>query len=500
MQIIDIGICVNNNDPKGAGRIRYRPYGLYLSEITNGIEYKEWDDNDPLIASPFLPAHINIIPRIKTSVKLIKYDTDKEVQNVEYVTGPFSSPHDFGEETFTSQHKYTTYGGVIVKEKKDIRNKDGKLLPPLTDGSIPKLTDIAFKGNYGSDIIFTDNGLQIRGGFLIDKSNDKKNKQSALDYPKQSKKYNRFSMKKFPKTMVLSEENTIEQTIDKKSINYIIEYDVDDLNTPKFLNFYVYKVINNNNENLDVSVFNTNTGYDKESVKLINLDNTITTPTITRNLDGTIKSAYINIRDIINNLDTNSLNYFNSLYDTEKLYPFYYKPSDKLKSLNTNKTILDNKNLLYSKIQIRNRISPYGLIFSQSSLNPPVNQTKKVVNVLKESLNQDEQTLSSLTSDKIYLLSTNTNTGANITSIDFDSLDKYELTQEDYLSKIEPKTFSTVRGENLYNILIAFKNLLDSHIHNINEPLAKSDPNWIILNDLILTLKDDLLNNSIRIN
>ena len=57
-----------------------------------------------------------------------------------------------------------------------------------------------------------------------------------------------------------------------------------------------------------------------------------------------------------------------------------------------------------------------------------------------------------------------------------------------------------VRGENLYNLILAFKNLMDSHIHNINESLVKSDPNWVKLNELIETLRNDLLNDSIRIN
>ena len=57
-----------------------------------------------------------------------------------------------------------------------------------------------------------------------------------------------------------------------------------------------------------------------------------------------------------------------------------------------------------------------------------------------------------------------------------------------------------VRGENLYNLLMTMKNLIDSHIHNINEPLVKSDPNWVKLNGLIETLRNDLLNDSVRIN
>ena len=86
MKIIDIGVCVNNVDPKGIGRIRYRPYGVYLSEIEGGVSYEEWDERDPLIALPFLPAHINIIPKIQSSVKLIKYDTNKDNDIVKYIT------------------------------------------------------------------------------------------------------------------------------------------------------------------------------------------------------------------------------------------------------------------------------------------------------------------------------------------------------------------------------------------------------------------------------
>jgi hypothetical protein len=105
-----------------------------------------------------------------------------------------------------------------------------------------------------------------------------------------------------------------------------------------------------------------------------------------------------------------------------------------------------------------------------------------------------------LGADKVYILTTSPNSGTNIKAINFNELNEYELTQEDYINKIEPNTYALVRGENLYNLLIAIKNLLDSHIHNINEPLVKSDPNWIKLNNLVESLRNDLLNDSIRIN
>ena len=173
MKFIDIGICVNNKDPKGIGRIRYRPYGVFTSEIENGVKYDEWDEKDPFLAIPFLPLHINIIPQIQQSVKLLKYDTEKDTQNVEYVAGPYTSPHDLQNQTFLVQHQDTTYGGTIVKGTKEIRNKSGKFNSPVTKGSMVDDKDTGVRGNYGSDVFFTENGIQLRGGSLISKNSGK---------------------------------------------------------------------------------------------------------------------------------------------------------------------------------------------------------------------------------------------------------------------------------------------------------------------------------------
>ena len=119
---------------------------------------------------------------------------------------------------------------------------------------------------------------------------------------------------------------------------------------------------------------------------------------------------------------------------------------------------------------------------------------------VQEILNSGEQSFSNLSADKIYITSTSPNTGANISSINFNELNDYELTQDDYINKIDPNTYAMVRGEILYEVLIAIKNLIDSHVHNINKPPIQSDHNWVKLNSLIETLRNDLLNDSIRIN
>ena len=239
MRIIDIGICIDNNDPKGIGRIRYKPKNLYQSEIEKSVTYEQWDENDPFILIPFLPLHINIVPQIQQSVKIIKYDTDKSTQNMEYIAGPFTSSHDLQNQTFLQQHRDTTYGGNIIKDIKDIREKNGKYKNKLSEGTLVKLSDNSIKGNYGSDIIFTENGLQIRGGCWFQKNMVIKNQFGIPNY---GKKMGRLSLKKFQNTMEVFEESETQTTIPIQSLNYILEYDVDNISTPTKTNIYVYKI------------------------------------------------------------------------------------------------------------------------------------------------------------------------------------------------------------------------------------------------------------------
>lgn len=499
MQIIDIGICVDNTDPKGLGRVRYRPYSLYESEIKLAFDYSQWDEFDPFIAIPFLPLHINVVPQEKQSVKLIRYDTEKTSQNVEYVAGPFMSPHNLDGQIFTSQHQGTTYAQEIAKETKDIRNTDGVFNSPASPGAVIKDSDTGFRGKYGSDFIFTENGLQLRGGML--KVKEGRNKQSILDFPQLSKKMGRLSLKKFSKTLQSTEEVTTITEVDTARIKFIVEYEVDDLTNPTELRLFVYKVLPNSGEQFMSNVFSYDSSFntgDENLVKLINTGNTTTDATYTVALDDrSITSGYIELRDALYRIDTEGLTSLYYAYPDENVHPFYYRPTTTFKVDNSNDT---GKTLFLNGVQVRSQQTPGGLVFSRQSAAPPIVEKEKIQTVAREVKNGGEQALSNYSADKIYITSTSPNTGANVKKIDFDALDQYELTQDDYINKIEPNTYGMVRGENLYNLLVSMKNLFDSHIHNINEPLVKTDPNWVKLNELIETMRNDLLNDSLRIN
>jgi len=501
MKIIDIAICVNNVDPKGIGRIRYRPYGMFISEIERSISYEEWDENDPLIALPFLPLHINVIPQIQQSIKLIKYDTDKDTQNVEYIGGPYSSPHDLQNQTFTAQHKDTTYGGVIIKGIKDIRNKNGKYNSPVTPGAVINDRDTGFKGNYGSDIIFTENGVQLRGGMLISKQS---NKQNILDYPQLAKKMGKLTLKKFPTTLKPVQETIDASKVSVSKLKYIIEYEINNLTSPTELKLFIYKIVGGYGVQFNTDTFNENSVFstsDTSIVKLINTNNTLTGATYTKTLDGTLRSAYIETRELLHLIDIEDLRVLDLTYPNEDVHPFYFRPTSSFRLVKGNDdTEKLNKVTFLNKVQVRSKSGGTGLVYSRQSANPPIIPNKRTRIIAKEIKGAGEQSFSNLSADKIYITSTSPNVGVNVKSINFNELDEYELTQEDYVAKIEPNTYAMVRGENLYNILIAIKNLLDSHIHNINEPLVQTDENWIKLNDLIETMRNDLLNDSVRIN
>jgi hypothetical protein len=104
-----------------------------------------------------------------------------------------------------------------------------------------------------------------------------------------------------------------------------------------------------------------------------------------------------------------------------------------------------------------------------------------------------------MTADKIYFLSTETNTTEK--PIDFSNLNTYEYTQEDYIEKIDPNTYSFVRGEVLLEFIEAVYNVITTHVHNINKPYAKSDyAEHIEMERLYNKLKQDLVNTSIKLN
>lgn len=507
MKIIDIAICVNNVDPKQIGRIRCIRYSDWISQKSKAISYEKWDDNDTFLANPFLPTNINYIPKIGDVVKVLNYNTDKETVNQEYVAGPFTTLHDFNSQTYSQQIENTTYG-IPVKDRKDIIKNNGELVDGRTEGAIAKSNDFGIYGPYGSDIILSENGLQLRGGKLISKEfANRRQKESLLDFPIMADTFSKISLKKFSKKMELKPEISNQSIIQKGRLKYIIEYDTNNLyfTGDTKIQFYVYKVIKEKDQK-DTHVNTFDTDFFTEFTQIPSGYTTLITGstsgyTYSENVES-VTESYVTISDILDTINEKNLSELDPLLPKDTLHPFFFRPTKNFRerSINVNETSSDRDNII-NGVQMIGTNTGSSLVFSLLSPSPPVKNITNIKNVLKTVSKNKEQSFASVVSDKLYLLSTDTNETDKIKPIEFKKLNKYEYDQIDYLENIEPNTFSLVRGENLLNLLRSICKVLMTHKHNINDPYSKVQYNeHFELEELLKTLETDILNRSIRIN
>jgi hypothetical protein len=500
MRLIRYATCIDNIDPKGIGRIRFIELGSNIGEKEGTYNYEPWDSRDIFVAQPFLPPNINFIPEKGQIVKIFSHDTETNLNNQEYIAGPFTTIHDFNSQTVSKQLENTSYG-ASVKHTPDIFDKNGNYIKEKSIGSLSKPKDYAIYGKYGSDILFTENGINIRSGKYPDKEgSNAKTKRELLSYPQISDKRSILSLKKFTHKKELIETTNFVTEIEKSNLKYIIEYDLNNLNNPTEVQFYVYKVVKPYGSNFRTDLFNTTTYedislVDYKIIKLINEQNDGTSPSFIINVSSQ-KESYIKIRNIISSLGEKGLNNYNSILPQDNIFPFFFRPTMYLKT--RIRTYKNNfiQNIKVSGVETR---QGSGLYYSLENPKPKINRKPEVIKQLKIVQNRKEQTFGSITSDKIYLLSTDTNSKK---PIDFKTLDKYEYTQNNYLERIDPNTYSLVRGENLIKVIRALYDVIFTHRHNINKSIIGQQEynEGNKLKELIKTLESDILNNSIRIN
>ena len=514
MKIIDIGKCIDNKDPLGIGRIRFSRYNDYTGEVERAFEYEAWDERDIFIANPFLPNNINFIPEIGQSVKIMTYNTDNDIVNIEYIAGPFNTMYDYNGQTFSQQVSHTTYG-VFNKRKPQIFSKDGEYIDKKTENAFAKETDFAIYGKNGSDILMTENGMVLRGGKLLSKqAASDVNRTKMVDYPVMAKKTSKLYLKKFPKKMILDEKVIKEINTEFKNLKYIVEYDCRsnattqsgklyaDSETPMYIDFFIYKVLESNGNTFKTNYFSNTTIYQSSAVKLINDDNTNSTPTFTATVNS-ITDAYAEIRHRIYELHDKGFSALSTTYKDDDIHPFYFKPTNSFVSrsypdANSN----SNRISIFNNINVL-RVGPnHGLIFDKTHAKPRTNEVPVLVEDVKIIADSPEQTFGALTADKIYFLSTDLGENSLENPVPFYDLNEYEYTQSDYIKKIDKSSYATVRGDNLLRLLRAMIDVIFTHRHNPLMPII-GQPDYEEGNDLkklYETIENDILNKSIRIN
>jgi hypothetical protein len=502
MSTISIGICDDNIDPLGLGRIRFKSFSSNPGNIEGAFNYEKWDANDPFIALPLLPGSINHVPETGQTVQIFSYDPNKSLVNKAYIAGPFNSNFDFNNQTFSDGVSETTFGNAS-KKGPNVFLPDGTYVDKKAYGAFAKPEHHAIQGMYGSDVLFTDSGVTIRGGkFPTKEFANASDRKKLISQPIMSDNIATLSLKKFPKKLELVEEEEKTKKFKTGKLKYMVEYEIENFNFTGTtnINFDIYNTSNENDlfviQNVKIDDVKITSGSTLTHVfsNFNELPNE-TGHTFTVTVSG-ITQAYITVRDIIKGFNRYGFKHFNAMDMEENVHPFYFRPKKVSAVTTLTGPSETNRETVFNKIDPFNRITK-GMVFSKEDANIPFDDEVKKLTKLKETEEKQEQSFASLKGDLVYLLSTDAN---EIKPINFKKLDKYENTHENYIEDIHPNTYAVVRGEILLDILSTMMDLLESHQHQPTEPLVKSDPNYVRLQKQISTLANDLLNKSIRIN
>jgi phosphoribosyl-dephospho-CoA transferase len=157
-------------------------------------------------------------------------------------------------------------------------------------------------------VIFTDNGIVLRGGKLLTKeSATEKERKRLTDYPVVSKKVAKLQLKKFPQKKVSVTEKIPNIIYDNATLKYIIEYSVNSITNPTTLNFYLIQVTSEYEYLLKSNSFTEFKVIPSGTTRLLNSDDTTITPTwsydlttisdwSSMNISGKVSDIYSEIR------------------------------------------------------------------------------------------------------------------------------------------------------------------------------------------------------------
>ena len=284
-------------------------------------------------------------------------------------------------------------------------------------------------------------------------------------------------------------------------VQYLIEWNI--LNPENNFNIFsgqvfLYKLIPDqrvNSDNLDVN-------SQIEDLKTLILEESFVNLPIEKTI------SFIN--DFIKLCNSeNKINGRNIFINDDK-FPIYYRPSSFNYKLiigdSSNDEIIkkskSNLNFIYSKVKLNESVvdKGYGLIYAQNKVGYPFSFKKTKSDIYKYV--PQSRTYASIGGDRLYLLSTQSSIPGK-GKINFDGT-LYGIDENTFTNEIDPKTSSSVRGEELLKFMNLIVRFLVNHVH----PFPGSVPNPASLDGVtresILTENQEayqkILNENIRLN
>jgi hypothetical protein len=515
-KIIFPGKVFDANDPKGLGRLRVRPeQSPNLQKQLDGTNFDEkkdiWTNKDPYMYLPLLPFYLYQTPLKDEYVHILYYDKNYTDGNRFYIQGPFSDPRYLVKETFESSQQQLSDGNQY-KETDNIRNYTG------STGIFPEPGDNSFLGRGSTDVVLKPETVLIRAG----KTNTSNLK---IGQAPQRNQYRSFlQLSNFTKTL---SEGEIEK---------LVKFEVVVKATKKILIWNVDNLENNSDQfNGSIGIYNV-----IPSSPLINTENfrlgSIKNLTIGTDYQGPIeefkfKNASINFIQSLTNQVSQSLLTGNvqisgytinstENFKPENVFPFVVTPSKityetggEFTGATENPVRRDSRkhyNQIYNGIKINydENIKGFFIVSDNKSGQPVIGSVYERVEVLNPSVvySRNPTTYGIMGADKLYFL-THKTTGAPNGEVEILPDTLYGLNPEDFIGegRIESKTYSVIRGEELIELLRKIVSYVKGHVHPISTqapvPVASGNGQTTTeIDEILANAEITILNQNIRIN
>ena len=476
-------LVLDNNDPLMLGRIR----GTLVTDNYNDIirsfddppwnEVKDaWTDRDPFIFNPLLPYFIYQVPKVKELVQIMYVNRDFKYQNQFYVQNSFYSPTS-SYFTFQEGANKFTGTGMQIENPKPLKNTVGTLAASAAGGAtassnaggvytetgvhkgvFPEPGDNAILGRGSADLIVKENEVLLRAG----KFQENQLQPNTMPVANQQRGY--LQLSRFPSVKIPLEPKTYLELEEKVLIvRYIVEWSIDnpenthDLFTGAVYLYQLKPDLTTNTKNVTVS-----------SV----IDENLKTLVTFQEFFGLSKTDTINyINNFIKSCNTDFVTkQGNQLFSSTLTdrYPIFYRPNNKtyyyISPSNITQTIeFNNVSNIYSQIKLTAALkqSGYGLIYKKDTVGTPMDA--KTIIVPQSKYFPTPQTYSALGGDKLFLLSHQSAIPGK-KKINFDDT-LYGISNDKFSDDIMPNTSSTVRGEELLELLNLISRFLLTHTH-----------------------------------
>ena len=510
-RLIYIGECIDNNDPMGLGRIR----AVLKSENTSDREKsigasigvtEKWTSKDPFVIRPLLPLFINTSPKETEYVHLIYSNPDdKSNKDKFYISGVFSSLTNINQEPYDSAVSQSNLGSRNSSPKKLRNAETGEEFNKNNEGVYSLPEDISIDGRGSADIVIKDNTVLLRAG--------KYNGAPTPNvYPIGNDGRSFLQLSKFNKKTLYGEAEQLYKFIyDHQPIKMLVEYNV--INPDNSSNAYtggIYIYTLRPSERTGTQSLDLTSNVESEKNLFMRFDFIgITTNELSSLVSTIVRSLAEEVIPDLSNITTSvtPIGPVKLSGGTRQVFPYYFRPQNSLYDKLNSETSQTNERLFIANLMAGIKAidsslnGGYGLVYDQSKRGDvPFSPEEQIV--IPETEVVLNNTTSILGGDYVYLLShksSKTSTGKINLSNTLYGIEEYTLSDE-----IEPKTSSTVRGEELLELLNLVVQFVIGHVHPYHGMVPDSTSvNGVTVDKVLKELRnanEKILNRYIRIN